>query len=67
MEKEAPAAGWKERVKKVRNEVMTPADQRGMGENTGLTEQEAHARGYPSRGSNGVIVPNGMRHRSFVG
>ena len=50
--------GWKERVKKVRNEVAIPA---------GLTKDNLLARRQQSRGSTGVIVPNGTRHRSFIG
>jgi len=63
--------GWKERVRK---EVMTPSEQRGLGPNAGLTREDVLARGYPSRGSSGVvvspsrpIVPNGMRQRRFLG
>ena len=52
-----------ERVKKVRNEVMTPADQRGMGRNTGLTRDEVLARQYPARGSQGSMIP-GMKRAS---
>ena len=50
--------GWKERVKKVRNEVAIPA---------GLTNANLLARRQQSRVSNGVIVPNNTRHRSFIG
>lgn len=64
---EKPTEGWKERVKKVRSDVMIPGDRKGMNANAGLTQEEMRERGHPSRGSSGVIVPNGTRHRSFIG
>ncbi len=50
--------GWKERVKKAKNEVSIP---------TTLTNTNLLARRQQSRSSSGVIVPNGTRHRSFIG
>ena len=45
--------GWKERANKLRNQVAIP-------DNPLVRRQQ-------SRSSNGVIVPNNARHRSFIG
>ena len=50
--------GWKERVKKVRNEVAIPA---------GIPRPSLLSRQMQSGSSAGVIVPNNARHRSFIG
>ena len=68
---QARTDSWAERVKQVKKEVMTPADQRGMGLNAGMTREDVLARKYAARGSDGVIVLGGKRgsqsyHRALV-
>ena len=51
-EQDTQTGGWKDMVKRTRNEARTPAEL---------------ARAYSSSGPSGVIVPNGQRHRSYIG